>query len=97
MIAISQEAQEFLCGIEYPEGKVLRLEEDWEPGGKRHASFHIGYPKDDDEVLERGGEPLLHIAHSVSEAFDGFVVTRVEMSEGVGITLSPPYAGKFSW
>lgn len=39
MITITQEAQEFLCGIEYPEGKILRLEEDWEPGGKYHASF----------------------------------------------------------
>lgn len=52
MITISQEAQEFLCGIEYPEGKILRLEEDWEPGGKHHASFQIGDSKDDDEVLE---------------------------------------------
>jgi hypothetical protein len=97
MITITQEAQEFLCGIEYPEGKILRLEEDWELGGKRRASFHIGEPEDDDEVLEREGETLLHFARSVSEAFDGFVVTRVEMREGVGITLSPPYAGKFSW
>lgn len=62
MITISQEAQEFLCGIEYPEGKILRLEEDWELGGKHHASFQIGAPKDDDEVLEREGETLLHVA-----------------------------------
>lgn len=97
MITISQEVQEFLYGIRYPEGKILRLEKDWEPGGKHHASFKIGDPKDDDEVLEREGETLLHVARTASETFDGFVVTRVEMREGVGITLSPPYAGKFSW
>lgn len=97
MITISLEAEEFLYGIRYPEGKVLRLEEDWKPGGERHASFQIGHPKDDDEVLEREGETVLHVARSVSEAFDGFVITHMEMKEGVGITLSPPYAGKFSW
>ncbi len=48
-------------------------------------------------MLEREGETVLHVARSVSEAFGGFVVTHMEMREGVGITLSPPYAGKFSW
>lgn len=48
-------------------------------------------------MLEREGEPLLHVTRPVNEIFAGFVVTRVEMSEGVAITLSPPYAGKFSW
>ncbi len=96
MITISLEAQEFLRGIEYPEGKVLRLEEAREVSGKRHASFEIGYPKDD-EVSGREGDTLLHGARPASDIFDGFAVTRVEMREGVGITLSPPYAGEFSW
>jgi len=96
VITISPEAQEFLCGLECPEGKVLRLEEARDPGGKRQARFQIGYPKDDDEVVEREGEALLHVARSASETFDGCVVARVEMGEGVGITLSLPHAGQFS-
>ncbi|MDQ4001755.1 MAG: hypothetical protein M3283_12300 [Actinomycetota bacterium] len=62
MITISPEAEEFLRGIECPEGKVLRLEATLDASGKHHASFRIGYPKDDDEVLRREGETLLHIS-----------------------------------
>ncbi len=97
MITISPEAEEFLRGIECPEGKVLRLEATLDASGKHHASFKIGYPKDDDEVLRREGETLLHISRPTYEIFDGFVVSHLEVRGGVGITLSPPYAGKFSW
>jgi hypothetical protein len=97
MITISPEAQEFLCGIECPEGKVLRLEATLEASGKHDASFKIGYPKHDDELLRREGETLLHVSRLACKTFDGFVVTRLEERGGVGITLSPPYAGKFSW
>lgn len=97
MITITREAREFLRTIECPEGKVLRLQETWSASGKRLVRFQIGDPEDGDEVLREEGETLLHIARSVGESFDGFVVQRVETAEGVGITLSPPEAGEFSW
>lgn len=97
MVTISLEAEEFLRGIECPEGRVLRLEATLNASGKHHASFKIGYPKDDDEVLKREGETLLHVSHPAHEIFDGFIVSRLEVRGGVGIALSPPYAGKFSW
>lgn len=95
-IAISREAEEFLRTIECPEGKVLRLEETRSASGKRLVRFETGDPKDGDEVLWQEGETSVHAARSVSEGFDGFVVKRVETSEGAGITLSPPEAGEFS-
>lgn len=96
MITITKEAREFLRTIECPEGKVLRLDETWSASGKRLVRFQVGNPKDGDEVLRQAGETPLHAARAVSQGFDGFVVTRVDMPEGVGITLSPPEAGEFS-
>jgi len=96
MIAVSREAKEFLDTIECPAGKVLRLEEAREPSGKRRACFRIGDPEDGDELSRRGDGAPLHVARGVSQDFDGFVVTRVDTPEGVGITLSPPEAGEFS-
>jgi hypothetical protein len=95
-ITVSREAEDFLRTIECPEGKVLRLEETWSATGKRLVRFETGEPKDGDEVLWQEGDTSLHAARSVSEAFDGFVVRRVETSKGVGVTLSPPEAGEFS-
>lgn len=92
MITVSQEAKEFLDTIECPAGKVLRLETAREPSGKRRVCFRIGEPEDGDEA----GETPLYAARAVSQGFDGFVVARVDMAEGVGITLSPPEAGEFS-
>lgn len=96
MITVSQEVKEFLDTIECPVGKVLRLETAREPSGKRRVCFRIGEPEDGDEVLRQAGETPLHAARAVSQGFDGFVVMRVDMAEGVGITLSPPEAGEFS-
>ncbi len=95
-ITITREAEEFLRDIECPEGKVLRLQETRSASGKRLVRFETGNPKDGDEVLWQEGDTSLHAARSVSEGFDGFVVKRVETSEGTGIALSPPEAGKDS-
>ena len=96
MITVSREAEEFLRTIECPEGKVLRLEETRSATGKRLVRFETGDPKDGDEVLWQAGETSVHAVRSVIEGFDGFVVKRVETSEGTGITLSPPEVGEFS-
>lgn len=95
-ITITKEAEEFLRDIECPEGKVLRLEETRSASGKRLVRFETGEPQDGDEILWQEGDTSLHAARSVSEAFDGFVVKQVETSEGTGIALSPPEAGKDS-
>ena len=97
MISVEQEAKEFLGGMECPEGKVLRLEEYWSETGKRRVRFEIGDPEAGDEILCREGKTSLHVRRSVNEGFAGFVVTRVDGPEGVGIALSPPDAGEFSW
>lgn len=96
MISVEQEAKEFLGGMECPEGKVVRLEEYWSEAGKRRVRFEIGDPEAGDEVLCREGKISLHVRRSVNEGFAGFVVTRVDGPEGVGIALSPPDAGEFS-
>jgi hypothetical protein len=96
-ISVGREAEEFLGAMECPEGKVLRLEEYWSATGKRRVRFEIGDPKTGDEVLWREGETSLHASPSVNEGFAGFVVTRTEGPEGVGVALSPPDAGEFSW
>ncbi len=95
-ITITKEAEEFLRDIECPEGKVLRLQETQSATGKPVIRFETGEPQDDDEILWQEGDTALHAARSVSEDFDGFVVKRVETSEGTGIALSPPKAGKDS-
>jgi hypothetical protein len=97
MISVSKEAEEFLSSVTCPEGKVLRIEEYWSATGKRRVRFEIGDPKAGDEVLWTEGETSLHASTSVNEGFAGFVVTREERPEGVGIALSPPDAGEFSW
>ncbi len=96
-ISVSREAARFLSATACPEGKVLRLEEYWTATGKRRVRFEVGDPEAGDEVLWRGGETALHASPSVNEGFAGFVVTREEGPEGVGIALSPPDAGEFSW
>ncbi len=97
MITITQEARDFLRAVECPEGKVLRLEEAWSASGKRVVRFRVGDPEDGDEVFRQGDETFLHVARSVGESFDGFVVQRVETPEGTGVVLKPPDAGEFSW
>lgn len=96
-ISVSREAAEFLSATTCPEGKVLRLEEYWSATGKRRVRFELGDPRAGDEVLWKEGGTSLHASPSVNEGFAGFVVTREAGPEGVGISLSPPDAGEFSW
>ncbi len=79
--------------VQNPEGTVLRLDPliD-EETGETQISIATGEPKADDQVVERDGESLLHIAAPVSEALNGSKLDLVETPEGPAIGLQTPDA-----
>jgi iron-sulfur cluster assembly protein len=51
-------------------------------------------PEEDDQPVEREGEPLLWISIAVSAGFDGFVMDLVETPEVTAFAIGPPEAGR---
>ncbi len=91
MISVTEEAKELFLNVEHPEGTVLRLDPVTdEESGQTVVGVAAGEPQGNDQVVEHGGESLLHIAAPVSEALDGSVLNVVDTPEGPGIGLTPP-------
>lgn len=91
MITVTEEAKDLFQNVERPEGTVLRLDPVQETeNGEAQIGLIAGEPLDDDQVVEHGGEDLLHIAAPISEALDGGTIDKVETPEGVGFAINPP-------
>ena len=78
-------------------GEALRLDRatassngDEEP----KLAVYLAEPKEGDDAVEHGGEPLLYVSSKVSAAYDGCVVDLVETSDGVGFSIGPPETGR---
>jgi iron-sulfur cluster assembly protein len=93
MITVTEGARELFLEVEHPEGTVLRLDpvQDAETG-EQGIGISAGEPRPDDQVVEHGGESLLHIAAPVSQALDGSTLDLVETPEGPGLGLTQPGA-----
>ena len=93
MITVTEQAKDLFLDVEHPEGTVLRLDPMVdEATGETQVGIAAGEPKDDDQVIERDGEKLLHIAAPVSEALNGSKLDLVETPEGPAIGLQTPDA-----
>lgn len=91
MITVTEEAKELFLSVEHPEGTVLRLDPVANGDtGETQIGLAAGEPRGDDQVVEHGGESLLHIAAPVSEALDGSTLDLVDTPEGPGIGLTAP-------
>lgn len=91
MITVTEEAKELFQQVEHPEGTVLRLDPVTDENtGETQVGVSAGEPQADDQVVEREGESLLHIAQPVSEALDGSTLNVVDTPEGPGIGITPP-------
>ena len=91
MITVTEEAKQLFLSVEYPEGTILRLDPvvDDETG-ETHIGLAAGEPRSDDQVVERDGESLLHIAAPVSDALDGSTLNLVDTPEGPAIGIGIP-------
>lgn len=91
MITVTEGARDLFLSVEHPEGTVLRLEPITdEDTGETQIGLAAGEPRYEDQVVEYGGESLLHIAAPVSEALDGSTLDLVETPEGPSIGITPP-------
>ncbi|BBL80856.1 hypothetical protein RxyAA322_27100 [Rubrobacter xylanophilus] len=91
MIEVTEEAKELFRNVEHPEGTVLRLDPMVDENtGQTMVGIAAGEPREDDQVVEHQGEPLLHIAAPVSEALDGSTLNVVDTPEGPGIGITAP-------
>jgi iron-sulfur cluster assembly protein len=91
MISVTEEAKDLFLSVEHPEGTVLRMDPVMdESSGETQVGLAAGEPRDDDQVVEHGGDTLLHIAAPVSDALDGSILDVVETPEGPGIGIKPP-------
>ncbi len=86
MIAVTDPAKELIGTLDRPAEGVLRLEPTEEAG----LGFVMGDPMEGDQVVESGGEEVLHINGMLSQALDGAVLDAVETPEGMSLTLEPP-------
>jgi iron-sulfur cluster assembly protein len=91
MITATEEAKQLFLSVEHPEGTILRLDPvvDHETG-ETHIGLAAGEPRSDDQVVERDGESLLHIAAPVSDALDGSTLNLVDTPEGPAIGIGIP-------
>ncbi|HEX2740046.1 MAG TPA: hypothetical protein VHM69_06340 [Rubrobacter sp.] len=91
MITVTEEAKELFLNVEHPEGTILRLDPviDQETG-ETQIGLAAGEPRGDDQVVERDGESLLHIAAPVSEALDGSTLNMVDTPDGPAIGIGIP-------
>lgn len=91
LIQVTEEAKDLFQNVEHPEGTVLRLDPVMdENSGQTQIGIAAGEPREDDQVVEQGGEELLHIAAPVSEALDGSTLNVVDTPEGPGIGITTP-------
>lgn len=93
MITVTEGARDLFLSVDHPEGTVLRLDPmtDEDTGGVG-IGIAAGEPRAEDQVVEHGGESLLHIAAPVSEALDGSILDLVDTPEGPSIGITPPGA-----
>jgi iron-sulfur cluster assembly protein len=73
---------------EHAPEQVLRLE----TMPDKRLGLVLGEAVGDDQVVERSGTELLHIAAPLADALDGGVIDKVETPEGprFGFTMEPP-------
>ena len=91
MITVTQEAKELFLNVEYPDDTVLRLDPVVDQNtGETQIGISAGEPMSDDQVVERDGEAVLHIAGPVSEALDGSTLDAVDTPTGPGIGITTP-------
>jgi iron-sulfur cluster assembly protein len=91
MITVTEEAKELFLSIEYPDDTVLRLDPVVDENtGETQIGISAGEPMSDDQVVERDGEAVLHIAGPVSQALDGSTLDAVKTPEGPGIGITTP-------
>jgi iron-sulfur cluster assembly protein len=86
MLAITPEAKDLLRGIESRTDGVLRLE----TMDSGELGFVSGPAQAGDQVVEEGGESLLHIAAPVADRYDGHELDRVEGPQGPQFTITQP-------
>jgi len=97
MITVTEQAKDLFLDVEHPAGTVLRLDPMVdESTGDTQVGIASGEPKEDDQIIERDGEKLLHIAAPVSEALSGSKLDLVETPEGPAIGLQTPDPGIFT-
>lgn len=91
MITVTEQAKDLFLDIDSPAGTILRLDPIVdEATGETQISISTGAPQADDQIVERDGERVLHIAAPVSEALDGGKLDLVETPEGPAIGLQTP-------
>ncbi|HYY99852.1 MAG TPA: hypothetical protein VFA92_00020 [Candidatus Binatia bacterium] len=83
MLTVTESAKEMLRTINRPENGVLRLE----PVDEEKLGFTIGSAVPDDQVVEEGGNALLHVPAPVSEMLEGASLDRVDTPEGPRLAL----------
>lgn len=89
MIHVSDAAKDLFEQIAPPAGQVLCLE----PVADQQIGIVAGEPRGDDQVVERDGTGLLHIAATVSQALDGATIDRVDTPQGPSFGVTMPDAG----
>src|SRR5215216_7255548 len=91
MITVTEEAKELFLNVEYPDDMVLRLDPVVDQNtGETQIGISAGEPMSDDQVVERDGEAVLHVAGPVSQALDGSTLHAVDTPEGPGIGITTP-------
>jgi iron-sulfur cluster assembly protein len=91
MITVTEEAKELFLNVEYPDDMVLRLDPVVDQNtGETQIGISAGEPMSDDQVVERNGEAVLHIAGLVSRALDGSTLDAVDTPTGPGIGITTP-------
>jgi hypothetical protein len=86
MLAVTEPAMELLRDVDVPGDEVLRLD----PQDDGRLTFVAGPPRVDDQVVERLGQEVLHIAGPVSRELDGHSLDRIETPEGPRLTILRP-------
>ncbi len=91
MITVTEAAKELFLNVDYPDDTVLRLDPVVDQNtGEPQIGISAGEPMSDDQVVERDGETVLHIASLVSQALDGSTLDAVDTPEGPGIGITTP-------
>jgi len=86
MLAVTEPAKELLRDVDIPGDEVLRLD----PQDDGRLTFVAGPARIDDQVVERLGQEVLHIAGPVSRQLDGHSLDRIETPEGPRLTILRP-------
>jgi len=79
LVRVTDAAIDVLEALDKPDGAVLRLEPDREATG---IALLVGEPQVSDEVVERDGADVVHVADSVSRKLDGAVIDVIDSSSG---------------